>query len=370
MEWRDSMDQGHVPILIKQANITPIHKGGSRSEAKNYRPISLISHLTKIFERVTREKLVPEENTLLNANQHGFRSRRSCLTQLMENYDKILNMVEKGNNVDVIYLDFAKAFDKVDHGILCHKLKNNLVLVGKWGLGSIIFSVTENKFITANGATSTISQVICSVHQGTVLGPILFLILIGDINKILTAMSLLLQMTQEFSFQSQIRMMSKHYKITKLLIYKWQETNNMQFNSNKFELLRYGKNQHINESTSHYSPNETTIEQTNVKDLGLKLSVTLSFTDHIDTICSKVSPKCGWIMRTLHTRDMHTMKTLWCSIVQPHIDYCSRLWTPHRTGDIQKIESLFRSFSHQIKSISELNYWDRLFVLKLYSQEQ
>ena len=104
------MDQGHVPIIMKQANITPIHKGGSRSEAKNYRPISLTSHLTKIFERVIREKLVKflEENNLLNANQHGFRSRRSCLTQLMENYDKILNMVEKGNNVDVIYLDLQK----------------------------------------------------------------------------------------------------------------------------------------------------------------------------------------------------------------------------------------------------------------------
>ena len=110
-QWRDSMDQGHVPILMKQATITPIHKGGSRSEAKNYRPISLTSHLTKIFERVIRDKLGTflEENNLLNANQHGFRSRRSCLTQLLENYDKILNMVELGKNVYVIYVDFAKS---------------------------------------------------------------------------------------------------------------------------------------------------------------------------------------------------------------------------------------------------------------------
>ena len=87
------MDQDHVPILMKQATITLIHKGGSRSEDKNYRPISLTSHLAKIFERVIREKLVTflEENNLLNLNQHGFKSRRSCLTQLLENYDKILN---------------------------------------------------------------------------------------------------------------------------------------------------------------------------------------------------------------------------------------------------------------------------------------
>ena len=152
--------------------------------AKNYRPISLTSHFTKIFERVIREKLVTflEENNLLNANQHGFRSRRSCLTQLMENYEKILNMVEKGNNVDVIYLDFTKPFDEVDHGILCHKLKK-LGIGGKVGTWIHNFLSDRAQFITANGATLTISQVISSVPQGTVLGPILFLILIGDINE-------------------------------------------------------------------------------------------------------------------------------------------------------------------------------------------
>ena len=100
------------------------------------------------------------------------------------------------------------------------------------------------------------------------------------------------------------------------------------------------------------------------------MSDTLSFTDHIETVCNKVTQKCGWIIRTFHARDMHTMKTLWCSIVQPHIDYCSQLWTPHRVGDIQKIESLFRSFSSKIYPISELNYWGRLSALKIYSQER
>ena len=231
------MDQGHVPIIMKQAplcishNITLIHKGGSRYEAKNYRPISLTSHLTKIFERVIREKLVKfiEENNLLNANQHGFRSRRSCLTQLMENYDKILNMVEKGNNVDVIYLDFAKAFDKVASMPQTEKLG----IGGKVGLGSIIFC-DRTQFITANGATSTISQVISSVPQGTVLGPILFLILIGDINENTNShvssfaddTRVLLSITDE----DDVKTLQNDIKT----IYKWQETNNMQFNSNKF----------------------------------------------------------------------------------------------------------------------------------------
>jgi len=113
------------------------------------------------------------------------------------------------------------------------------------------------------------------------------------------------------------------------------------------------------------------IEQTKcVKDLGIKMSDTLSFTDHIETVCNKVQQKCRWIIRTFHDRDMHTMKTLWCSIVQPHIDYCSQLWTPHKVGDMQKIESIFRSFSCKIYPISELNYWDRLSAIKMYSQKE
>ena len=111
----------------------------------------------------------------------------------------------------------------------------------------------------------------------------------------------------------------------------------MQFNENKFELLRYGKNRDIKDSTSYFGPNSRKIEQTQcVKDLGIKMSDALSFTDHIETLCNKVQQKWGWIIRTFHARYMHTMKTLWCSIVQPHIDYCSQLWTPHRVGDIQK----------------------------------
>ena len=158
---------------------------------------------------------------------------------------------------------------------------------------------------------STISQVISSVPQGTVLGPILFLILIGDINENTNShvssfaddTRVLLSITDE----DDVKTLQNDLKT----IYKWQETNNMQFNSNKFELLRYGKNKHIKESTSYYSLNETTIEQAQcVKDLRIKMSVTLSFTDHINTICFKVRQKCGWIMRTFHTRDMHTMKTL------------------------------------------------------------
>ena len=120
------MNNSYIPETLKQSIITPLHKGGSKSEAANYRPVALTSHIIKIYEKVIRKRLTDYLKSIdgLNKNQHGFRSGRSCLTQLLAHYDTIISLLEEGYNVDVIYLDFAKAFDKVDHNILLRKTQS------------------------------------------------------------------------------------------------------------------------------------------------------------------------------------------------------------------------------------------------------
>ena len=132
--WRKSLDTGQIPRFLKTAHIIPIHKGGSRGIPKNYRPVALTSHLIKVFEKVVRKCIIEymEKHKLFNLSQHGFRQGRSCLSQLIAHYDCILELLEKGGNVDVIYIDFAKAFDKVDFGITLQKL-NSLGIKGKVG---------------------------------------------------------------------------------------------------------------------------------------------------------------------------------------------------------------------------------------------
>ena len=109
--WRASLNLGQIPQILKNSTITPIHKGKSRQQAKNYRPVALTSHLIKIFEKVIRNHIVLllEQNGLMNSNQHGFRAGHSCLSQLLQHFDEVTKLLESGVNVDVIYLDFAKA---------------------------------------------------------------------------------------------------------------------------------------------------------------------------------------------------------------------------------------------------------------------
>ena len=184
MIWRKSMDQGRIPQILKTAHIIPIHKGGSRGIAKNYRPIALTSHLIKIFEKVVRKKIVDymELHGLFNSSQHGFRMGRSCLSQLIAHYDRILELLENGGNVDVIYIDFAKAFDKVDFGITLKKL-SDLGIKGHIGTWIFNFLTKRTQIVLVNNGRSQLSEVLSGVPQGSVLGPLLFLILLGDIDK-------------------------------------------------------------------------------------------------------------------------------------------------------------------------------------------
>ena len=161
------------------AYITPIHKGGSKSHPINYRPVSLTSHLAKTFERIIRRYLVAylEVNNKMNKNQHGFRNGRSCLSQLLDHYDKILKILEDGGNADCVYLDFSKCFDKIDIGLLCQKLKK-AGISSKMGIWLHNFLVNRKQFVVSEDAISSESDVISGIPQGTVLGPILFLIFI------------------------------------------------------------------------------------------------------------------------------------------------------------------------------------------------
>ena len=371
--WRDCLDKGITPAKLKEAHIIPIHKGGHQGVAANYRPIALTSHLIKIFEKVLRNKIVSffQEHDLFNDSQHGFTLGRSCLSQLLAFHDKILNVLEQGLNVDTVYLDFAKAFDKVDHRIVLKKL-SILGIRGKvlsW-IESFLMSRTQS--VVVNGVLSPGAPVISGVPQGSVIGPLLFLVLISDIDANI-ALSFLSSFADDTRLSRAVAGVTDASALQTDMeaVYQWAKDNNMTFNDLKFEMLRFGPDTTLKICTNYTSPDGAIINsKDHVKDLGVTVSADGTFREHINKICLSAKNMCAWILRTFKSRSPDLMLTTWKSLVLPILDYCSQLWSPQRKGDIQQIEEIQKSFTRKIPLPGRENYWSRLNSLHLYSLER
>ena len=373
--WRQRLDEVNdpCPSRVKQSLICPIHKGDSTAQPKNYRPVALTSHLVKLFEKIIRKNIVEhlERNNLFNPNQHGFRSGRSCLSQLLSHYDKILALLESGKNVDVVYLDFAKAFDKLDFNITLQKLKS-LGIDGKIGRWIHSFLTNRHQQVVVNGEKSDPAPVISGVPQGSVIGPLLFLILIGDIDQEV-AHSFISSFADDTRIGNGIQTNEDASQLQQDLdkVYQWATRNNMTFNDTKFDLIRYGQNTQLKEATAYNSNANTNIEaKSSTKDLGVTMSATAEFTEHIAGIVETVKDLTAWILRSFKSRSRYVMLFLWKTIVIPRLDYCSQLWNPSKAYLITQLEELQKHFVRRIHGFQDMEYNEALHELNLLSLQR
>ena len=224
-----SLTTSEIPIKLKFGHVVPVHKGGDKCNVANYRPITLTSHIIKIFEKIIAKHIVQYliNLNLFNKNQHGFIKGRSCLSQLLEHFQNILMGMEDGKEVEVIYLDFSKAFDKIDHKMILMKLLS-MGLCGhllKW-IGNFI--LVRKHSVIVDGVSSDVGRVRSGVPQGSVFGPLLFIIAIVDIDASLTSAT-----ASSFADDTRISMQMSRHHDSKVLkdelnrIYDWAELNQM-----------------------------------------------------------------------------------------------------------------------------------------------
>jgi len=361
--------------------ITPIYKGGIKSKPANYRPVALTNHLTKLFERVMRKQIVNHLNdhNLFNSTQHGFRAGRSTLTQLLNYYDDILFYLEMGKEVDAIYLDFAKAFDKVDHGIILHKLKQ-MCIGGKVLMWIRTFLKSRQQQVRVQQVLSDPVTVTSGVPQGSVLGPLLFLILMSDINLNVTDAKVgsyaddtrtwkgIASDADTSSLQQQLNS-----------IYVWADTNNMSFNETKFECLSFGKSNRI--PIYKTSSNNAVEVKESLRDLGITIENNLTFKKHILATVTKGHRMAGWALRTFISRDQYLMKTLLKSLIVSQVEYGCVIWGPYNQQQINELERVQSRFTSRIacfnrydatldKYICQVTYDERLKQLGIYSLQR
>ena len=376
MLWRYSLDTGDIAPLFKMAIICPIQKPNTqRCHPKSYRPVSLTSHIVKVFERVVRSAIVKhlEYNDLLPKNQHGFISGRSTLSQLLQQIEQMIRAWEDEKSTDTVYLDFSKAFDKVDHNILCHKIKR-LGITGRVGIWIREFLTGRFQRVSANGVLSSLSPVISGVPQGTVLGPILFILMIEDLDN-----DLIHSIASKYADDTRVTANVSNQEEAELFqneldnkIYPWAPANNMALNGDKFEHLHIGNNLH-QIKPRYTDPSGNIIEEKeHIKDLGVIVSNDLTWTKHTEEVVSKARTMSSWAQRTFLTRERDPMITIWNMQVRPKLDYCSPLWSPcpNNYKDIDLLEETQRSFTRKIKGMEGLNYAQRLKKLHMKSVQR
>ena len=207
------------------------------------------------------------------------------------------------------------------------------------------------------------------------MGPFLFLILIGDIDSQVVS-AFLSSFADDTRVGHHITRDEDAQQLQADLekVYKWAKDNNMEFNAEKFELLRYKPNKHSQGpgSTISYKSSSGTLinEKEHISDLGVNLSSDTTFKYHIDKKISSMKSKIGWILRTFKTRDIFAMLTLWKQLVLSEHDYCCQIWSPTKIGEIQALEAIQKSFVRKINGTQGRSYWEQLKNLKLYSLQR
>ena len=369
---RKSLDEGSIPDIFKLAYIAPIHKGGSKLRPEQYRPVSLTSHIMKVFERVLKISIIEHliKHNLINPGQHGFVPGRSTQSQLLQHYCDIYEAIAEGIRIDTVYLDFAKAFDKVNHKILIEKIVKHKIK-GKIGIWLKEFLSNRKYRVVANGEMSEIQDVISGVPQGTVLAAILFVMMIADIDKEVMR-SILRCFADDTRTSLKIKTQEDKIVLQKDLdsIYQWASENSMQFNENKFEQMTHGEILGVNVE-SYKTPSKNFIEpSTKVKDLGVVCSDDLLFIEHIESIITSAKTMQGMLLRTFETREKEAMMTMYNTYIRSKLEYCCLIWSPSIQEYINRLERVQKNFTSRISGMEHLNYHQRLKELKLYSLER
>ena len=347
MIFAQSLGTGVFPELWKSSRITPIFKANDKFNVINYRPILILNSMAKLFESFVTSYLSNSFSSVISDYPHGFVQNKSTVTNLAILSHYINRALEHKHIVDVIYMDFAKAFDKVPHLLLIRKLKAYGVHgpILNW-LSSYLHRRTQ--YVDLFGHGSSEFEISSGVPQGFHLGPLLFLIFINDLPNFIKFCKLLLfaddtKIFLEISTSDDLTLLQDDLNSFS----NWCEANYMSLNISKCKVVRYSNRRNVINAV--YSLQGIQLETSSeIRDLGVVFQSNCKFTTHIRNIGKKALRTLGFINRSLRFIQPSTFKTLYDSLVRSILKYASPIWCPYTKSDIRYLEKIQHRFLRQL----------------------
>ena len=355
-----SFQDGIFPQPLKLARVVPIFKSGSKSDVSNYRPISLLDSFSKIYEKLMHNRVVEfmESNQSFHELQYGFRSGRSCEHALLAAQNQILHSLNKQQISLLLLIDFSKAFDMVEHPILLKKLENYGIrgTTLKWFES---YLCDREQFVTVNGVDSAKSGIKYGVPQGSILGPLLFVIYINDLPNICQLAKFILYADDANIIIRGNSIQEIEQQLSELIpaLTKWVDKNGLKLNLKKTNYMVFSK-QKINNMRDIFISSTKIERKSECRFLGVIVDDKLCWAQHITAMKAKMSRYVGIMYRIKSLLPVKARLQIFHSFVQSHLNFCPLVWGFAAKSNI---EALFTSQKKGLRAAipGHINYMYR-----------
>jgi hypothetical protein len=369
--FHTSVLNGCIPTEWKHAIVVPIHKTGNIKCKANYRPISLTCTVCKVLESMIFQNLLryTSERCPIRDTQYGFRQNRSCTSQLIDYVNDLTAATDKGLCIDAVYLDFSKAFDKVSHSLLLQKLVNRkvpLTLIN-W-ISSFLLQRTQS--VRIGTVLSAPKMVTSGVPQGSILGPLLFLLFVDDVDSVIEPNTFICKFADDlklyyiFSPDNQTPVSGVQNPLQNSLnnVKKWSDKNMLPLNIAKCSVLHIGKK---NQKSQYMLSNTPLNVKPYERDLGILVDERLSFDQQISAAVCKAKRLVGMMLHTFTSRNRNVILPVFNSLIRPVLEYASPVWNSASVHHTNQLESVQRYVTKRIVGHSTISYSDRLDRLRI-----